>query len=266
MIKLDEKINGDLNQIRETMQSLQSFWVKAGALLDYYDVYTVRVNDDFKLTYDPNEETVDIHECLRGQQDKLVFQHGQGGLKYFNYMLDEVGAVYGAIHDAKKVLNVVTTKAMGISNEFSMEMKTKELSSVVLSLTDMILKKTIGGQASFEKADLMNNDLVLSSGFKGNIGHGNLCLSIDNASNKTQFFKNTPSGDAELILEISPNGKLEFPNHISQVSDRKIIVEACLTEAQVIQYQIKESESLTMDNGIMKLNRKDNDSGMGITP
>lgn len=265
MIKLDDSIDKELNGLRASMKTLQRFWVKSGALLDEEDNYSVRVSEEFVLTYDPVDNSIGIYESYRDQEKKLVFQHGEKGLSYFSYHINEINDIQSTIFNGRMLINDITEKATNVSEEFGYEAKTKALSAVMLDINTMVMQKVLKGNANFERADIANNVMVFNSNMSSNESNSNVYLSIDFSSMAAKFLTRIPNGEANVIMELESNGNIDFFNNKAELSSKLIILKACLRQAMIIHHELKVSQDLVMENGTVKVRRQEDGSNFKMT-
>ena len=257
MIKLDEQINADMNALRSSMEVLHRFWVKSGALLDDFDTYSINVSNYFRIAYDPSEKTIGFYEKEGRNNDQLVCEHGEKGLSYFSYRMDDVGAIYGAIKDGNKIISVINDKVLSVSPEFGLQLKAKEISNVLTAINTTLQNEGIKRQSDLDNADFKHKEIFLSSVNTCANLQSNLSLKFDPISSFVQFNKSSPNGEKESMMRVYSSGHANFAEHLTTLQDKMIVAEACLNEMRTLNTELNESMSVTLEENNVNMRHHD---------
>ncbi len=266
MLYLDSNVSDQLSTIRDKMKSLQNFWVKGGAIQDEDDVYTVRANEEFSITYDPNDGSLSIFEYQRGQNSTLVMKHKPEGLAYFGYHMDEVHGITNAIRAGYCVLDSINDKAMKLSTEYAFQCKVSEFSQNVMSVTSNLMQKARMGMSNLEIADLFHAPVVLSSKTNGDNGNGVVCLKVDLGNEISSYCKVSPNGNLDVLAQVNINGRFNFNEElVVSDKDKALVLNVCLNDSKTILSELKESSMIKVDNGKVQVIKKSNESGPSLS-
>lgn len=237
MKDISEIVKWQLKDTHEMTSMLHKHWVNSGAIRDPSEQYLVKIDSRAVLAYMPKTNTIMVAFIGRVKGfDHVVKADESGEFEFSDHMDDKAMNHFADIMDlVRKEVITIREKAMTYSPYFFLKINEKEMLKCMDDILMNINKLNAMGSIEYKSS---NADGFVEIEIINPLTSSRFFISINQKEKSIQISRNTPSGEKEPLVFACKSYISGIPDYVGfnsadKIDDKKILLKACLFEAQI---------------------------------